>query len=161
MANEICNINNKSCLYGLNGSLKNKIDNLCKDSPHSHDLIMKYGYSTKEFHHIIRYGLLINDYINGIPLQFSLIPKNRKLLLDIKTGKKKFSPDEAKQIADRINKLSKYNTEQYFKTHDFFDNKDTIKKLDNWCFNILIKSFYSIHNILLWHFYILKKLFQK
>lgn len=95
MGEEIVSLRISTLFKTACGMAQAKFDNLTKTRPSSLEDIMRFGYSPKELHHIVRiYFLLFKYYFEHKSFRESLCPIDKKdFLIDIKLGK--YSKEEA------------------------------------------------------------------
>ena len=89
--------------------------------PATMDKIEKYGYDTKQLHHIIRLNEFIKRYISGEAYKDCLISKNKEYLIEVKKGLHNLQEarELAKTLSDETNQLRK----DYMSTNDIKVNK--------------------------------------
>lgn len=117
------------------GMAKDKFNNLTKIRPSSLEDIMKFGYSPKELHHILRiYFLLQKYYVISGNFKESLYPYDQKdFLIDVKLGK--LPLNEAlilgESYIEKIERMTNYvvNTDGF--------NSSIKSKLDNVVYDII------------------------
>ena len=110
------------------GMSKAKHHALCHEYPSKKHIISKYGYDSKQLHHIVRLRDFIERYIAGESFKDCLIPTNKQYLLDIKENNIVYTVKEAdtiaKQCCDEI-----YGLYSQIKKQD--DNTETIAGLND------------------------------
>lgn len=89
------------------GLARRKYEQMEHESPSHHDDIEKFGYSPKEFHHLLRIEEYVERYINGVSYQDCLISEKADYLISVKRGC--YTLDDARLIAkaaiDHIEKM--------------------------------------------------------
>lgn len=89
------------------GLARRKYEQMEHESPSHHDDIEKFGYSPKEFHHLLRIEECVERYINGVSYQDCLISEKADRLISVKRGY--YTLDDARLIAkaaiDHIEKM--------------------------------------------------------
>lgn len=110
--------------------------------PSQYEEVEKYGWSTKNLHHLLRFDEFLQRFINKEPYVDCLTSKNTEFLLGIKTiGHDMFTLEEAKKLGKEV--LEKVDTfkEEYINTHVETMNSDIDSMLDKVAINIFRKSF--------------------
>lgn len=110
--------------------------------PSQYEEVEKYGWSTKNLHHLLRFDEFLQRFINKEPYVDCLTSKNTEFLLGIKTiGHDMFTLEEAKKLGEEV--LEKVDTfkEEYINTHVETMNSDIDSMLDKVAINIFRKSF--------------------
>lgn len=64
-AEKIAHYNKSRFLFTIYGEQKSRFTRLLRDTPSSHEEVEKYGYSLKNFHHIIRMGEFASRFVDG------------------------------------------------------------------------------------------------
>lgn len=125
---DVAHINPYKMCKMIAGMSMEKHHALCHEYPSKKYIIAKYGYDSKQLHHIIRLRDFIERYIVGESFEDCLIPTNKQYLLDIKENNiiytAKEADDIAKQYCDEIYSL-------YSQVKEQEDNIETIKQLNN------------------------------
>ena len=93
----IANYNPRNAVKTMHGLAHRKYDQMEHDSPSHHNDIEKYGYSPKEFHHLLRIEEYIERYIYGESYGDCLHSKKAEYLINVKI--KPLSLDLARSIA--------------------------------------------------------------
>lgn len=68
------------------GLARRKYEQMEHESPSHHGDIEEFGYSPKEFHHLLRIEEYIERYINGVSYQDCLISEKADYLISVKRG---------------------------------------------------------------------------
>lgn len=68
------------------GLARRKYEQMEHESPSHHDDIEKFGYSPKEFHHLLRIEEYVERYVNGVSYQDCLISEKADYLISVKRG---------------------------------------------------------------------------
>lgn len=108
----IANYNPCKAVKTMHGLAHRKYDQMEKDTPSHHDDIEKYGYSPKEFHHLLRIDEYIERYIYGESYGECLHSKRAEYLIDakIKPMPLDLARSIAKQVIAHIDKMYEYFT---------------------------------------------------
>jgi len=123
MREDIAHYNNYAAVNCIAGMVFEKHAALCHPYPTLKDKIDKYGYDNKQLHHIVRCEEFLNRYIEGVPYEECLIPKNPQHLINIKS-EYIYSLEEAKQLAKNIENIVKMTKQQYMDSHECVVNKE-------------------------------------
>lgn len=103
-----------NCCYGM---AMQKYVALKHPYPTIKDKIDKYGYDSKQLHHIIRMNLFLKDILSGKSFEESLIPLNLDYLIAVKENI--HTLEEAEKIAKENLDECKAIKEKAFKEDDF------------------------------------------
>lgn len=119
-------------MYGL---ARRKYEQMEHESPSHHDDIEKYGYSPKEFHHLLRIEEYIERYISGESYADCLHTKKAEIL-----SKLKLEPIElnaARSVADMAMNHISTMTDYYLSENYIEPNKYVDDLLDDIQYNIM------------------------
>ena len=95
----IAHYNNYAAVNCIVGMMFEKNVALCHRYEGLAEKIDKYGYDSKQLHHILRCYEFLNRYIKGEPYKDCLISKQKDLLIKIKSNNAYYNKDEAVKIA--------------------------------------------------------------
>lgn len=129
-------LNNVMCIYGM---ACEKYHALFHEYPSNKEKIEKYGYDSKQLHHLLRLEYFINGYFEFLTgsriYKGILVPsyEGRKYLISIKTYERTYSIDEVKLLADRAMKRIKNMKDIIINKSglDLSENKQTTEKMDS------------------------------
>lgn len=104
---------------------------LCHPYPSKMNLIEKYGYDAKQLSHIMRLRYMMNGFIDGFPYNQLLKPRPEvaRMLVNVKTYKEMYAPEEAKQVSKLLCGEMHEIKEQAFAKNDY--------PVDNACLDAL------------------------
>lgn len=89
------------------------------DRPSQHDEIVKYGWATKQLHHIIRLHNFLKHWVDGEFFAECLIDLDSDYLVRMKReGHKMFTLEEAREMARVFDEETNAIKEQYIATHE-------------------------------------------
>lgn len=110
--------------------------------PSQYEEVEKYGWSTKNLHHLLRFNEFLQRFVDKEPYVNCLTSKNTKYLLDIKTiGHEMLSLEDVKKLGTEIlDKVDAFK-EDYVSTHIETTNYNIDELLDEVAINIFKKSF--------------------
>ena len=115
---EVAHYNVCKFLKCTSGMSAEKLKALTLDRPSQHEEVIKYGWATKQMHHIIRLNEFMCRYLSGESFEKCLVSKKREELIELKkNGHEKYSLEEAisqSKIYDSHTKIMKNN---YVDTH--------------------------------------------
>jgi len=131
MGNDIVKMNFPQLAKCISGMSKEKVIAMEHPYPSLIDKIEKYGYDSKQLHHIIRLNRLITEvFLNDIPfgeaLDISEQERFRNFLINVK--KSKYSLEMARRMAIEYDEDTRQIKEQY---KDFEFDSNTYNKLKN------------------------------
>ena len=135
MGNDIVKMNFPQLAKCISGMSKEKVIAMEYPYPSLIDKIEKYGYDSKQLHHIIRLNrLIIEVFLNDIPfgeaLDISSQEKFRKFLINVK--KSKYSLEMARRMAVEYDEDTRQIKEQVIEKYkDFEFDSNTYNKLKN------------------------------
>lgn len=130
------------CMYGM---MVQKRKDMVTPTPGRQDSIDKIGYDAKSFHHVIRLGMFLSDYVCGMKYEDCLTLYDEleyDLLMNSKLGK--YTLDEADLLCDDMLDLCGSDAD-LFLSRDVSDeelhNRWEVKNLiDNVVYNVVEKS---------------------
>lgn len=93
------------------------------------DKIDKYGYDSKQLHHIVRLEEFVRRYISGESYESCLISKDPEYLIKIKSDNAFYNKDQAVDLADKMVEKIRTYEEDFKKIPVFVDN--TVEELMN------------------------------
>lgn len=100
----------------MKGIALNKYDAMEKQTP-AHDAeIVRFGYSPKELHHLIRITTFMEDFLNGYAYEDCLKPINSEWLKEVKLGH--YSLGEARELANEYKEEIIDLSDSYMATHE-------------------------------------------
>jgi predicted nucleotidyltransferase len=135
----IARYNNYAAVNCIAGMSMEKYKALEHPYPSLIDKIEKYGYDSKQLHHIIRLNEFIKRYINGEPYKECLISRNKEYLIAVK--KNIHSLEEARKIAKELSKETKEIKDKYMNENKLEINKDAELLLRNVLIEIMKHNF--------------------
>ena len=110
---EVAHYNVYKFLKCTSGMSAEKLKALTLDRPSQHEEVIKYGWATKQMHHIIRLNEFMCRYLSGESFEKCLVSKKREELIELKrNGHEKYSLEEAiyqSKIYDFHTKIMKNN----------------------------------------------------
>lgn len=129
-------LNNVMCIYGM---ACEKYHALFHEYPSNKGKIEKYGYDSKQLHHLLRLQYFIGDYFEFLRGRRNykgiLTPsyEDREYLISIKTYERACSIDKAKMLADGAIKYIKDKKDFIVNESclDLSENKQTTEKMDS------------------------------
>ncbi|MDD5021841.1 MAG: hypothetical protein PHR82_06930 [Endomicrobiaceae bacterium] len=114
--------NNYATVNCISGMALEKQKALCHPYPSLIEKIEKYGYDSKQLHHILRMDEFLDRWIAGEPYEECLISKKRDYLKDIKRS---ILPlDEAVELANETVEKIKTTKNTYMETHPLQIDKE-------------------------------------
>ena len=129
-------LNNVMCIYGM---ACEKYYALFHKYPSNKEKIEKYGYDSKQLHHLLRLQYFICDYFEFLmgrrAYKGILTPsyEDREYLISIKTYERVYSIDKVKILADGAMKYIKSMKDIIINEGglDLSENKQTTEKMDS------------------------------
>ena len=112
---QIARYNNYAAVNCICGMTLEKYKALEHPYPSIIDKIEKFGYCSKQLHHIIRMNEFIKRYISGEPYATILIPKDPQYLIDVKRNV--HTLEEARNIAKTLNEETLNIKNEYMKNN--------------------------------------------
>lgn len=111
------------------------------DRPSQHDEIVKYGWATKQLHHLMRLNLFIKRWIDGVSFADCLIdPRGEELGYIKQYGHSIKTLEQAKEIAKKLDDETNAIKEEYIATHENVINEDIGNMIDNVVVDIIRES---------------------
>ena len=137
---EIAHYNNYTAISCMAGMIMEKYKALEHPYPTTKDKIDKYGYDPKQYSHIARVNLFLENYIKGKSYRECLIPNKNEIkdLLEIKKGER--SLEEARRESKRLLDLSGNTRTEYMKNNELVINKNVDTYCDNLIVNLMKKN---------------------
>lgn len=115
-----------NCISGMS---KQKLKALEYPYPSIKEKIDKYGYDPKQLHHIIRLNEFIKKYVDGYDYKDCLKSSMKDYLISVKKSNY-YNLEQARHLANNIDKETKFIKDSYLKNNELIVNKD-IEKLFN------------------------------
>lgn len=136
-AEKIAHYNNYAAVNCLAGMVYEKYKALEHPYPTIKDKIEKYGYDSKQLHHILRCEEFMTRYVEGIPYKECLIPEDPIHLINVKKGC--YNLEEVRFLAKE--------SQEYVKSFkkDYMENNPCI--IDNEVVEIMNKVLIDIFKI--------------
>ncbi len=137
MADEIALIDRNKMLSAIAGMSMEKFKAIQHPYPACIQDIEIYGYSPKQYHHILRLNRFIKDLVNEIPFRECLISRDREYLLEAKRGNHNFNGllDYAKSVNQETYNIYKNNISNNDEVR-----LDIIEKMNNIMADVIKKS---------------------
>lgn len=111
------------------------------DRPSQHDEIVKYGWATKQLHHLIRLNNFLKRWVAGVPFAECLIDPNSEELVMVKQyGHSIKTLEQAREIAGALDNETNDIKEKYIATHEHVIDEDVGKMVDNVVVDIIRES---------------------
>ena len=111
------------------------------DRPSQHDEIIKYGWSTKQLHHLMRLNTFLKRWIAGVPFAECLIePNSEELTIFKQYGHSIKTLEQAREIARTLDNETNSIKEKYIETHEHIINEEVSHMIDNTVVDIIRKS---------------------
>lgn len=136
----IAHYNNYASVNCIAGMVYEKHKAMEHPYPTLKDKIEKYGYCNKQLHHIVRCREFLGRYINGESYENCLISNIPDRLIRIKS-EYVYSLEEARQLANKIEKEVKFIKEEYMNNHPLIIDKNVEKIMNDVLINVLKHSF--------------------
>lgn len=128
---EIAHCDEVRAINALMGSFRRAANLLLIDTPAQHDLIEKYGYSGKQLAHLIRYEMMLRQYLDKPYLDLiQLKEEDAKWLTAVKRHKIQLLPDAAEQIGRTFVKTSEEIFQRLKKRESLVLNKEMFRLMD-------------------------------
>lgn len=130
-AEKIARYNNYASVNCMCGMAFEKYKALTYPYPSIVDKIEKYGCDPKQLHHILRLKDFIERYCNGESYRTILIPKNKDMLLDIKSNYH-YELEYSKNLAKETCEWIKQYKQEYMENNPLEINteaKDVMEKV--------------------------------
>ena len=111
------------------------------DRPSQHEEIVKYGWSCKQLHHLMRLNLFIKRWTDGISFADCLIdPRGEELSYIKQYGHTIKTLDQAREIAKSLDDETNAIKEEYIATHEHVIDEDIGKMIDSVVVNVIRES---------------------
>lgn len=123
------------------GMSMEKLKALELDRPSQHDEIVKYGWATKQLHHLMRLNLFIKRWVSGESFANCLIdPRGEELSYVKQYGHLMMTLEAARDIAKNLDNETNTIKEEYIATHEQVINEDIGKMIDDVVVNVIRAS---------------------
>ena len=120
---EVAHYNVYKFLKCTSGMSAEKLKALTLDRPSQHEEVIKYGWATKQMHHIIRLNEFMCRYLSGESFEKCLVSKKREELIELKkNGHEKYSLEEAIYQSKTYDSYTKIMKNNYVNTHKEMKN---------------------------------------
>lgn len=139
---DIARYNNYASINCMAGMVMEKYKALEHPYPATIDKIEKYGYDSKQLHHIIRLDEFIQRYIDGEKYKNCLISKRAEYLVSVKRDSF-HTLDEARGIASSLNEKVKNIKNQYMNENQLVINKKAEEIINDTLLSIIKFAFKS------------------
>ena len=136
----IAHYNNYAAVNCIAGMVYEKHKAMEHPYPTLIEKIEKYGYDNKQLHHIVRCEEFLRRYVSGVPYAECLIPTTPNYLINIKS-KYMYSLEEARELADCCEQLTKNTKQRYMDTHDVVIDNEVETIMNNVLINVLKHAF--------------------
>lgn len=140
-AEAIARYDNYKFVRATAGMSMEKHKALTLDRPSQHDEIVKYGWATKQLHHILRLRTFMIRWVNGESFAECLIDPFTDYLVSVKqNGHSMFDLDAAKELAKLIDEETNAIKEEYIETHEHVIDEEVGKMIDGVVVDIIRES---------------------
>ncbi len=140
-AEEIAKYDNYRFIRATAGMSMEKHKALELDRPSQHDEIVKYGWATKQLHHLKRLNTFIKRWVSDVSFNDCLIDPDSEGLTRIKQyGHQIKTLEQAREIAKRLDDETNAIKEEYIMTHEHVINEGTSKLIDDVVVNVIRAS---------------------
>ena len=136
----IAHYNNYAAVNCIAGMVYEKHKAMEHPYPSLIEKIEKYGYDNKQLHHIVRCEEFLKRYILGVPYAECLIPTTKNYLINIKS-KYVYSLEEARELAEHCERLTRERKQRYMDTHDVVIDREVETIMNNVLINVLKHAF--------------------
>jgi predicted nucleotidyltransferase len=137
---KIAHYNNYAAINCIAGMVYEKHKAMEHPYPTLIEKIEKYGYDSKQLHHILRCEEFLKRYINGVPYAECLIPTKPQHLIDIKASYI-YTLEEAREIANNCEFIVKDVKQKYMDSHQVIIDDKVDEIMNNVLFDVLKCSF--------------------
>ena len=138
---EIAAYDNHRFVKSIAGMSLEKKKALTLDRPSQHDEIVKYGWATKQLHHLIRLNYFIKRWVDGESFANCLqTPETDKLTCVKQYGHVIYTLEQAIALAEELDNETNQIKEDYIKNNPHVINDDTADMLDEIASRIIRKS---------------------
>lgn len=135
---DIAHIDNHRFVRAVAGMSMEKHKALTLDRPSQHEEIEKYGWATKQLHHMIRLNTFLKRYISGVSFVECLRDPNYEELRYLKQyGHTIHDLEKAKKIAKEVDEKTNEIKEEYVTSTERIINEKTNELLDSVTYNVL------------------------
>jgi hypothetical protein len=111
------------------------------DRPSQHDEIVKYGWATKQLHHLMRLNLFIKRWVKGDSFEKCLIdPRGEELSYVKQYGHTMMTLEQARELAKKLDDETNAIKEEYIATHEHVIDENTGKLIDDVVVNVIRES---------------------
>lgn len=140
-AEAIARYDNYRFVKATAGMSMEKYKALTLDRPSQHEEIVKYGWATKQLHHLMRLRTFLVRWVHDANFAECLIDPLSDYLVDIKqNGHSMFSLNEAEQLAKLLNDETNEIKEEYITTHEHVIDENVGKMIDGVVIDIVQES---------------------
>lgn len=138
----IAKYDNYRFIKAIAGTSMEKHKALTLDRPSQHEEIIKYGWATKQLHHLMRLNLFIKRWVKGAYFEECLIdPRGEELSYMKQYGHCIKTLEQAKKIAKELNEETSAIKKEYIKSHEHVIDDDVGKMIDNVVTEVIKASF--------------------
>lgn len=131
-AEDIARYDNYRFVRATAGMSMEKHKALTLDRPSQHEEVVRYGWATKQLHHLKRLNLFMNRWVNGESFSNCLIDPRGEELSHIKqNGHRDISFEQAQIIAKKYDDETNAIKENYIATHQHIVNESIGKIIDD------------------------------
>lgn len=131
-AEDIARYDNYRFVKATAGMSMEKHKALTLDRPSQHEEIVKYGWATKQLHHLKRLNLFMNRWVDGESFANCLIDPRGKELSQIKqNGHQDITLEQAQIMAKQYDDETNTIKENYIATHQQVINESIGKMIDD------------------------------
>lgn len=140
-AEEISRYDNYRFIRATAGMSMEKHKALTLDRPSQHEEIIKYGWATKQLHHLKRINLFIKRWVAGESFANCLIdPRGEELAHMKQYGHQDITLEQAQKIAKQQDDETNAIKENYIATHEQVINESIGRMIDNVVVNVIRES---------------------
>lgn len=138
---DIARYDNYRFVKSVAGMSMEKLKALTLDRPSQHDEIIKYGWASKQLHHILRLNSFLKRRVAGEPFKDCLIdPRSDYLKMIKQDGHSMFTLDEAQIIAKHYDDETNAIKDQYIATHKHVINDAVGRMVDDIVVDVVRES---------------------
>lgn len=140
-AESIAHYDNYRFVRATAGMSMEKHKALTLDRPSQHEEIVKYGWATKQLHHLLRLNNFLYRWIDGESFADCLIDKDSEDLVYMKQhGHSIKTLESATKIAQELDDDTNNMKEKYIAEHEHVINEAIEKMIDNVVVNVIRES---------------------
>lgn len=140
-AESIARYDNYRFIRATAGMSMEKYKALELDRPSQHDEIIKYGWATKQLHHLMRLNLFIKRWVDGVSFEECLIDSRGEELSYVKQyGHIMMTLEQARKTAKQLDDETNAIKEEYIATHEHAIDESVSKIIDDVVVNIIRES---------------------